>query len=119
MLVKCASLALNSEQDGRPTQHAMSNDFSINLYIVEDRPQLRLAIDALNTIQISLDHFQYCQLHQLQKISDSLLEQIKKDRKFFEEKHEQNNEPLDIQVFAFIDRVSKICILLLDDLRHF
>ncbi|KAI6201975.1 Chorein N-terminal domain-containing protein [Aphelenchoides besseyi] len=105
LLIKCASLAIHSEVDGNPYNFTMSNDFSLNVYIVEDRPRVLICVDSCNPIQISVDHFQFAQFNQIQGIVDRLLTQIKKDRKFFEERYSQNSDQLDILLYGMFEKV--------------
>ncbi|KAI6215608.1 hypothetical protein M3Y94_00405000 [Aphelenchoides besseyi] len=105
LLIKCASIAIHSEVDGSPYNFAMSNDFSLNVYIVEDRPRLLICVNSCNPIQISIDHFQFAQFNQIQGVVDRLLTQIKKDRKFFEERYSQNSDQLDVLLYGMFEKV--------------
>ncbi|KAI6239149.1 Vacuolar protein sorting-associated protein 13A N-terminal domain-containing protein [Aphelenchoides fujianensis] len=101
-MIKCASLAIHSEVDGNPCHFQMSNDFSLNVYVVEENPRLLICVEPTNSLQLSIDHFQFAQFNQIQGILDKLLTQIKKDRKFFEERYSQQSDQLDILLYGTI-----------------
>lgn len=85
----------------------MSNPFSLNIYIVEDKTNNKLLIcaDPLNTIQIALDHFQFAQITKLQETVNKLANHIKKDREFFSQRYSQNMQQTDLLIYALIDRI--------------
>jgi hypothetical protein len=105
-LIKCASFALHSEMETASCHYPMSNAFSLNVYIVEgDGSKLLICADPLNTIQISIDHFQFIQLTRLQEMINELADKIKLDRKFFGQRYSQVMAQTDLLIYALIDRV--------------
>ncbi|KAI6177316.1 hypothetical protein M3Y97_00893400 [Aphelenchoides bicaudatus] len=105
-LIKCASFALHSEIDIASCHYPMSNAFSINIYIVEENEsKLLICADPLNTVQISLDHFQFIQITRLQEMINELVDKIKNDREFFGQRYSQKMEQTDLLIYALIDRI--------------
>jgi hypothetical protein len=92
---------------GLSGHYNMSNPFSVNIYIVEDKSsKLLICAEPLNTVQIALDHFQLVQIIHLQEMVDDLTSKIKADRHFFGQRYSQNMVETDLLIYALINRVS-------------
>jgi hypothetical protein len=89
--------------------------------VEENDSKLLICADPLNTVQISIDHFQFIQLTRLQEMVNELTDKIKHgkktfpseflifvflDREFFGQRYSQKMEQVDLLIYALIDRVS-------------
>lgn len=105
-LIKVSSFMLHAEMDESVCRYDMSNPFSINIYIAEDNDsKLLICADPLNSIQISIDHFQFEQIIRLQEMINDLATKIKTDRAFFSKRFSQEMQQTDLFIYALIDRI--------------
>lgn len=108
LLIKLASLVLHSEYLDTACQPTISNDFSVNVYLVEEpEGHIKIAADPHGTIQLAIDHFQFAQIIQIQKIVNALLEKVKTDRIFFQKRYSQPPVQAKVDVYVGIERVSR------------
>ncbi|CAD5216458.1 unnamed protein product [Bursaphelenchus okinawaensis] len=105
-LIKLTSLVINSENEAHHSQPAMSNDFNIDIYVVEQpENHIKVAADPQGTIELAIDHFQFAQIIKVQQIVNVLMEQIKSDRVFFHKRYCHKNEEPKVSVYCALERV--------------
>ncbi|CAD5222346.1 unnamed protein product [Bursaphelenchus xylophilus] len=105
-LIKLASLVLNSENEAHHSQPAISNDFNVDVYIVEQpEGHVKVAADPQGTVEIAIDHFQFAQIIKVQQVINALLEKVKTDRTFFQKRYSHTNTEPKVSVYCAFERV--------------